>query len=259
MNSREFFTAVITGTALFLLFAIFIIVYIIIYWKKKVMHTQEINQMQLRFNEELLKSSLEMKEQTLNDISQEIHDNVGQMLSLAKVQLNIMEHHPNIDKAALVDLRDTLSKAMTDLRDIAKNLNSEKIQLASLPVSIENHVHQISRTGVLDISISINGTEQKIDERKKLILFRMVQESLQNIIKHAKATTVQIKFNFKSACLDISIADNGIGFDVSGITAHNEGLGLHNMMSRASLIGGKMQILSTSENGTTILISSPYA
>jgi two-component system, NarL family, sensor kinase len=255
----EFVVAILAGTLIFLLFSVFIIVYIRIYWKRKVLHAQEVSKMKQLFNEELLKSRLEIKEETLNNVSHEIHDNVGQMLTLAKVQLNLIEHNQEADKEKLAELKDTLGQAMTDLRNIAKNLNSEKVQLSSLPESIASHVSRITKTGITDISMTIEGTEQKIDDQKKLILFRMLQEGLQNIIKHSNATRVHIGFNYKSSCLDITISDNGIGFDVNEMAGKNDGLGLQNIMSRAALIGGRVTISSAAGKGTNMLITTPYA
>jgi two-component system NarL family sensor kinase len=235
------------------------IAYIRIYWKRKVLHAQEVNKMKLLFNEELLKTRLEIKEETLNNVSQEIHDNVGQMLTLAKVQLNLIEHNGQGDKEKLAELKDTLSQAMIDLRNIAKNLNSEKIQVSSLSESVASQAGRISRTGIINITMSVEGTEQKIDEQKKLILFRIMQEGLQNIVKHSKATQVHIAFNYTGSSLDITISDNGIGFDVDKMKGKSDGLGLQNIISRAALIGGSVAITSAADKGTNIQIITPYA
>ena len=90
-----------------------------------------------------------MQEQTFNTISSEIHDNVGQILSLAKVQLNIIDQSETLDKSLLADAKDSLSKAMTDLRDIAKSLNSERIQSSSLPEITEHELTRISRARLM--------------------------------------------------------------------------------------------------------------
>lgn len=256
MNEQGILVAISAGTLIFLLFSGFIIAYVMIYWKKKVLHAREVDSMKSLFNEELLKSKLAIKEETLTTISQEIHDNVGQTLSLAKLQLNILEHHvPNA--AVLPELKETLGRAMTDLRNLAKNLNTENIQLASLPESIGRQVQQIARAGIADISLTVDGAEQPINDHKKLILFRIMQESLQNIIKHASATCIRISFGYRPTGLDITISDNGIGFDTGSMEA-NGGLGLRNIMQRAALIGGTARISSTPHHGTNILITTPY-
>ncbi len=122
-----------------------------------------------------------MQEQTFNTISQEIHDNVGQILSLAKVQLNIIDQSEQLDRTLLADAKDSVSKAMTDLRDIAKSLNSERIQLSGLPEITAQELQRINRAGLILTSIKTEGKEQNMQEQKKLIIFRIIQEALQNI------------------------------------------------------------------------------
>lgn len=210
------------------------------------------------FNEELLKSRLEIQEETFNNISQEIHDNVGQMLSLAKVQLNIMDQSKKWDEDKLTELKETINHAMTDLRDIAKSLSTERIKSFDLSESLKYQINRINRGGLVTASFAINGVEQKIEDRSKLILFRMIQEVLQNIIKHSKATKAAIEFNYASQ-LDILISDNGTGFDVNKATQQNEGMGLQNIVQRAGLIGGTTSVSSTIGEGTIIKINIPYA
>lgn len=254
----EFFVAILAGTVLFLLFSGFIIAYIMIYWKRKVTHAQEVGKMKMVFNEELLRSQLAIKEETLNNVSQEIHDNVGQTLSLAKLQLNIIEQSQPANSNGLHDLKDTLGQAMTNLRNIAKSLSTEKIQATSLPEGITQQVAQIARTGAVEISLCIEGSERGIDDQKKLILFRIIQEGLQNIIKHSRAHEVRIVFNYQPANLYITITDDGVGFDVDAIIKKADGLGLQNIVSRAALIGGKINISSETNKGTSIQIITPY-
>lgn len=215
--------------------------------------------MEQTFKQELLQTQLEAQEHTFNTISQEIHDNVGQILSLAKVQVSIIEQRETKDINTLKELKENISQAMTDLRDIAKSLSSERIQLLSLHDTVANEMQRINRSGFINITINIEGDQQQLEEQKKLILFRIIQESIQNIIKHAKASVVEILFNYVELQLIITITDNGTGFDTSVALQQNGGLGLQNIISRAELIGGGATIDSIINEGTTIQISIPYA
>jgi signal transduction histidine kinase len=199
-----------------------------------------------------------MQEHTFNTISQEIHDNVGQILSLAKVQLNIIDQSETLDRTLLADAKDSVSKAMTDLRDIAKSLNTERIQLSSLPEITGHELQRISRAGLILTSIQTEGKEQNMQEQKKLIIFRIIQEALQNILKHSKAKNVDIFFCYQADYLTIEIKDNGTGFAKELLTK-KDGLGLQNIVNRAALIGGKADIKSIINEGTIITITSPYA
>ena len=257
MASYEFIVAVITGTILFLMFSVFTIAYIVIYRRKNEKHRLEMKNVKLLYEQASLQSQLEMQEHTFNNISNEIHDNVGQILSLAKVQLNIMDQSDTLDKALLADAKDSVAKAMADLRDIAKSLNSERIQQSGLYENTTHELQRISRAGIMNTFIKRGGKQRDLTEQNRLIVFRMIQETLQNMIKHSKAGKVTVCFDYQAGCLIISLSDDGIGFDMDHL-AGKDGLGLKNMVKRATVIGGEVIIKSSPGEGTVITIISPY-
>jgi signal transduction histidine kinase len=106
-------------------------------------------------------------------------------------------------------------------------------------------------------SLKTNGEVSSLLEQKKLIIFRMIQESLQNAIKHSKAKNIDVCFDYKKDFLKIDITDNGTGFDKT-LVEKRDGLGLQNIISRAALIGGEAIIDSVPGRGTVITIISPY-
>ena len=257
MASYEFIVAVITGTILFLMFSVFTISYIIIYRRKNEKHRLEMKNVKLLYEQASLQSQLEMQEHTFNAISNEIHDNVGQILSLAKVQLNIMDQSDKLDRELLADAKESVAKAMADLRDIAKSLNSERIQQSGLYENTRLELQRINRAALMNTSITSEGRKRDLSEHNRLILFRMIQEALQNIIKHSKAGQVTVCFDYKTDCLIVSLSDNGIGFDSDHLPG-KDGLGLKNMAKRATMIGGEVTIKSRPGEGTVITIISPY-
>ena len=254
---QEVFIVIIAAIILFLTL-IGIVVFILLYYqKKKFQHRHQIGEMEKKFQGELLKTTLEIQEQTFNSISQEIHDNVGQTLSLAKVQLNIIEQK-QAENGLLADVKENISKAITDLRDMARGLSSERTQLLSLVQTVSYEIQRINRIGFLQSAMFINGDEHELPEQKKLILFRIIQESLQNIIRHAKADFIKVTFRYETTGLEIAIEDNGQGFDVDVAMNKSNGLGLHNIITRAKLIGGFAVISSIISKGTTIKINIGY-
>jgi signal transduction histidine kinase len=239
------------------MFSVFTISYIIIYRRKNEKHQLEMKNVKLLYEQASLQTQLEMQEYTFNTISNEIHDNVGQILSLAKVQLNIIDQKDTLDKTLLADAKESVAKAMADLRDIAKSLNSERIQQTGLYENTKHELQRISRAGLMNTFIKKEGEERKVAEKNRLIVFRMIQEGLQNIIKHSKASKVDVCFGYRGEYLQVSLSDNGIGFDAN-ILSGKDGLGLRNMVKRAIVIGGEAKIKSTPGEGTTITIISPY-
>ena len=257
--NEEIRLTIIIGTFLGMFFVFAIILLFSFFNKKNQLHQKEKEIIKASFDQALLQAQLEIQAQTFNTISEEIHDNVGQILSLAKVQLNIIDQSETTDKALLGDAKENISKAMTDLRDIAKGLSSERIRIVGLVATVEQEVQRINRTGIVHITLQQTGEEQKPDNQKQLILFRIIQESLQNIIKHAAASSVTILFTYREEDFDIAITDNGKGFNFQQAQLAPHGLGLQNIFKRINLIGGKAEINSALQQGTTVHLTIPYA
>ncbi|MBI2730151.1 MAG: hypothetical protein HYX40_05270 [Sphingobacteriales bacterium] len=259
MPPKEYETilVIIVVTAVLVLAALFITILVVYMNNRKKKHLDEKQQMRNNFQQELLQSQLEIQEQTLSHLSQEIHDNVGQVLSLAKVQINIMNESEQMSRPMLDEVKDNISKALFDLRDIAKSLSSERIKAIDIAEAISQEATRINKAGIIQVTVSTSGQERKINNQKKLILFRIIQECLQNILKHADAALVKIEFCFAEQ-LTTTITDNGKGFDITKATDHHSGLGLTNIKTRAALAGGSSSIESKEGSGTTITINIPY-
>jgi len=249
---------IVITTIVFLIIGFFVVILVAYINQRKKKHLEEKLAMQSSFQQELLRTQLEIQEQTFNHVSQEIHDNVGQILSLAKVQVNIMNESGDMNKEMLNEVKENIGKAMIDLRDIAKSLSSERIKSQSIHNAVINETERINKSGIIYILVSVEGDERKMDEQKKLILFRIVQECIQNIIKHAGASQVNISFNYSPQALQTIIKDNGKGFDIEDEKNKSTGLGLSNIKTRASLTGGSVNIESIQAQGTTISINMPY-
>jgi signal transduction histidine kinase len=257
-RGEEIKIGILIVTFIILLFSLTIVFLIFIFNKKKHLAIKEREIHLANFNQAILKSQLEIQEQTFTNISQEIHDNVGQILSLAKVQLNIIEENGNAASHLLQEVSENISNAMTDLRDIAKGLNSERIKGLGLLQDLKQETHRINRSGFLDIQFYVEGPEKEIDQQKQLILFRIIQECFQNIIKHADAKLVQVSFKYLETELQISITDNGKGFDFQKAQQAHQGLGLSNIFNRIELIGGKAEIQTEIQGGTTTKLNIHY-
>jgi two-component system, NarL family, sensor kinase len=257
-NYKEVTIVVIAGAILFTVFAGVIIFFLFLNQKKKFRHAQDILSIREKLKAEMLSTQLEIQEQTFNHISQEIHDNVGQMLSLAKVQISIMNERKETNPDLLNEVKQNIGKAMTDLRDIAKSLNSERIRTMSLHAAAAIEAERINKSGIVHIIVEVIGEEKNMHEQKKLVMFRIIQEGLQNIIKHAGASQVYIRLTYFPENLQTSIEDNGKGFNMEQVIGKITGLGLANIQTRAALTGGTASIQSEPRVGTTITVNMPY-
>ncbi len=251
---------VIAGICLVIFLLLFIIVFVILYRQRQDLLVKRNEQIRSEYNQTLLQSQLEIQEQTLKKISEEIHDNIGQVLSLAKLHLNTIE--TPLEKEAetkMISAKKLVSKAIQDLRDISHSFNTENIQALGLNRAMEEELEMIRRTGKYSVAMRQEGTLFRLPPQHELILFRVVQECLQNIIKHAEANCIEILAQYDPVGLTIFVSDDGKGFLVNeqDEVLPTKGLGIRNMNARVSHIGGSVLIDSSPGKGTTILIKIP--
>ncbi|MBY0476348.1 MAG: hypothetical protein K2Q24_01790 [Chitinophagaceae bacterium] len=208
----------------------------------------------------MLQSQLEIQEQTLKNISQEIHDNVGQVLTLAKLNLATITLSEDAASEKIKTSQQLIGKAIQDLRDLSRSLNTDYVEEMGFVRSVEYELELLQKTGTIEAELTIEGKIIKFDKHKELILFRIVQESIHNIIKHAEAKRISASFDFSNEAIVVQIKDNGKGFDLAPLNdAGNQtfGLGLRNMNNRATLIGAKFSVDSIIGTGTTVYLQLP--
>jgi signal transduction histidine kinase len=239
-----------------LLFLSFFIL-IIAYFKKLYKMRAERQQLEAQIAEEVNNARNEIQQLTLNTISQEIHDNVGQLLSLAKMQLNLISESAEKNPQLIEETKENISKAMSDLRDLAKGLSSDRIRVLGLYDSIIQEAERLSRAGSLSVEVSSDGEKKEPDHQKQLVIFRVIQECFQNIIKHAQAAHVKVAFTYMPSACDISIQDDGKGFEFNSERTSTSGLGLMNIFNRVNLVGGVAKVNTAPGKGTQILLHIP--
>jgi len=258
-EAYDYLVMFVSISILFLVLGTGIAVFVVYYYRKRRTYVKEKEELRILFEKSLLQAQLEMQEHTLNHISGEIHDNVGQVLSLTKMQLNILGENDILSRTTLQAAKDSLGKAMKDLRDLAKGLNTDRIGHFSLIENAKDELDRLHNSQFMEVLCATTGVEHPISEEKKLITFRMIQECLQNILKHANARKIALSFAYTDTSLNITVQDDGEGFDVPAVIESSKGLGLRNIVNRASIVGGNAYITSTLSKGTTVKITIPYA
>ena len=207
------------------------------------------------FREELLKTQLEIQEQAFRNISQEIHDNIGQHLSIAKMNMGIIDFtDPARAEQINADSRELVGQAIRDLRDISHTLHPEYVSEKGLLASVQYEAEMLLRNRKFKVSYEVAGEPVTMDGQKELILFRFFQEAVANAVKHSGAASVAIRAAYSATAFTMEVADDGHGFDTA---ARKGGFGIRNMQGRAELIGGSFAIVSTPGSGTTVTITLP--
>jgi signal transduction histidine kinase len=249
-NRSTFITAIITVTFFIVVFAAFTVLVVLNNIQRKRKFLMEQKNRESAFREEMLHAQLEMQEHTFRTISQEIHDNVGQILGIVKLNLNILTADPSAQQH-LFYLKEQVNQAITELRNLSNGYFGEQLAVTGLHDAVRNQLQHLERTGLFSISFvsEINGMQ--IDANKTIFLYRMVQESLNNIVKHASANHIDVQLLYREDRIHILIADNGKGFDdEEGI--FSRGIGLRSIRQRAEMIHATVAVNSVVNKGTAI-------
>ena len=217
-------------------------------------------EMKADYDRELFKAQLETQEQTFKEMAAEIHDNAGQVISLAKRGLGMLELDGKEEtQNGIAEVSDLLEQALDDLRHMSRTMNSDVIKYGGLIKSIEMHVGFLKRGGKMDAQFSVSGDEIRLDETKEIFLFRIIQEAINNIIRHSAAQKICISLNYSKSSLKLKIEDNGKGFNLKEQFASPGQInGIYNMQRRAKLIAAEFEIESEVGSGTQIVVVTPY-
>lgn len=243
---------IVIGTASLVIILIFFFLLFLQYNRRQVQHVKQVHDLKSTFEHTLLQSQLEIQEQVFTHISQEVHDNIGQVLSLVRLNLKTLGERPVPAKIDYTD--ELLGKAINDLRSLTQKLNTNFIKDVGLVEAIRQLMTSIQRSGQFNTFLEIEDPYLQLEDSKSIILFRIVQEAINNIIKHSEATQISIVIRGSELLQSITIADNGKGFDTAANNQHRAGIGISNMIARSEIINVEINIKSSYGAGTTISI-----
>lgn len=223
------------------------------YLRRDLKHLKEKESMEEDFEKQLLQSQLETQEETMSQLGNELHDNIGQLLNSTKLLIGVAQRSITNPPDTLITADETLAKAIQELRSLSKSLNKEWLEQFNFIENIEGEITRINSARTIHIYLSAPDS-LSLQPDEQIILFRIVQEVLQNAIKHAGAKNMYIKIKEEPGLLSISITDDGAGFEEMALA---KGVGILNIKHRTHLLGGTVQWQSAKSNGTVVLIQIP--
>jgi len=234
-----------------------VIVFFIVFQKRKNQLLLDKVKQQRKFDEELVKTQQEIQEETLKHIGRELHDNVGQMLVLATMQMSAVVNIVTDEaKAKVENASEALKDALGEVRALSKSLNSDVIFNLGFDAIVKNEVARINKTGLLESALTIIGEKVDFENKKdEIILFRILQEFFSNTLKNAEAEHLNIALDYQKQFLKIKVEDDGNGFDIDYA---EKGSGLINMKKRAELLNAKFNIESEIGGGTVLTLEYPF-
>ena len=242
----------IAGCLIFVFSLSFLLFFVYARQRQNDLVTQQEN-MHEQYQKELMLTQVEVQEMTYSALSRDLHDNVGQLLSSAKLLLGAIQRSPGKEPEILRSAENILTQAIGEVRSLAKSRNKEWLRQFSF---LENLSLETGRlAGHTGLRITLNAPDRiSLMPDDQIIVFRIVQEALQNAIRHSGANALTIDVSESQGHLEIRVRDNGIGFNPDD---SREGMGLKNMKYRTQLLGGSIHWEAPETGGTCAAIRIP--
>lgn len=189
------------------------------------------------------------------EIGRELHDNINQILTTTKMYLDMALTEKDISEELTIKSHENISTAIEEIRILSKSLVPPSLGDIGLKEAVTEMIDNLKYSQKINIRLKTSGlSKSSIPGNVKLTVFRIIQEQLNNVLKHSKATDVEIRMGVSKEGLTIMVTDNGIGFEPK---KRMKGIGLMNITSRAEVHNGDVEILSSPGNGCTLKISIP--
>ena len=220
-----------------------IIFFMIQFRKTKVLHI-----------EELLKTKLEIQDETLTYVGRELHDNLGQLLTVSKIHVNSLLKLYGQEKK-IIALDNVLDKTVQELRMLSKSLNNSRVKDFGFHKELQQEVDRLERMNIMDVVLTIENESDDYPTEKAIILYRIIQEFLSNSIKYSQGNLVKVSLKYSDQFLKLRLSDNGRGFDMA---LTELGSGVTNIKNRAQMLNAKdISYTSTSYSGTQLSLTLP--
>lgn len=252
MGQKEIQLVLLVVLLIILLLVIIVFVLFSVFMRRKNTIIRDKIEAAKRFEREIAEAQIEIREETLRNISWELHDNIGQLLTLAKIRAQ----NVNDDNDEIKEVAETIGNGLNELRALSRSINPESIKNLTLDKLLKQEIDRFNRLDFLKAEFKVWGAVKPIDKKAGVVIFRILQEFFANTLKHSRASTLKLTMNYSKSLLQITVKDDGIGFIKS--RNNSDGIGLQNMKKRASLIKADLQIDSTPGQGTNLDLKYKY-
>jgi signal transduction histidine kinase len=258
MGKGEVVLTIILFNLFFILFIVGVFIFIQQYKLKKKEHLAILTYHKEEHQKELLENHIEIQNQTMQYIGREIHDNVGQKLTLASLytqQLAFENKAPHINEN-IENISFIINESLQELRELSKSLTDNSIACNTIDSLILNECEKVKKTKKCLINYTNDEVKQDLNYEQKSILIRICQEFIQNSLKHSKCKNIEVHLKQINNQLLLIIQDDGTGFDTA---TKSTGIGLQNMKKRTLLLNGIFDFQSNINKGTKLNITLPLS
>ena len=242
-------------TALMVLLVAFLLIFGVLYQRSRLKRQIE----KMNYDRALLKTQIEIREHTLGEISRDLHDNFGQIVSLVKIQLSMLSNEiGDKDKRKIDESKSLLQKLVEDVRNLSSAMSSRKINEKGWVEMMLDDINRLNDLEIIKMTYLVQDSIPELTPNQQVFFYRIFQELLNNTLKHSEASEAEVKLVLDDKGLIFSLTDNGIGIPSTKLEFKGcQGNGFKNIKERASLIGANFHIESTIHYGTYAEISLP--
>ncbi|MFT3824700.1 MAG: PAS domain-containing protein [Chitinophagaceae bacterium] len=213
---------------------------------------QRVAEDEIRHQHEMAVSILQAEEAERKKIAEELHDNINQLLGVVKLYLLHARNNPSMSEDLLAKGSEYIAQVIEEIRRLSHTLQPPALSNLSLLDCVRKVITSIQEVKQMSIELNTDEfDEDQVSENKKLMVYRIIQEQLNNVLKHSDANFVEIRLAYSNNAVYLSIRDNGVGFDTRKYTS---GIGFNNIRNRIEVFNGSMQISSAPGEGCTLAV-----
>jgi len=250
MDDKEIVFLIFSASITILLISLGLMLFLVFFIRTKEKNAREQFGLRAQYEKELFAAKIEIKDQTLQQVGRELHDNIGQLLTVTRIHIKSLLKI--VDHEKLQEVNDITAKALDELRALSKSLNKGTYgKYASLQELVLQEAQQIEKTGVIHASVKISGDVYNFDADHEIICFRIMQEFVSNALKYAACEHIYFELDYKPGVFGCCVSDDGKGFLPDNIVKGN---GLINIENRARMIGAEYELKSIPGKGTKITL-----
>jgi two-component system, NarL family, sensor kinase len=250
--SNEFWLILIAATMGMVLLAAFIVFFVIYYQKRMLQNRVEQQNIEAAYQIKMLQATLDSQETERRRIAAELHDSIGGLLNVIRMNVLNMLKQGAHEKSINLN-KEIIDETILSLRKIGKDLMPLSLEKLGLSSAVSELCDQYGSSAKIEITFTENGDTKPLTDKEGIALFRVIQELLNNAIKHASTSRISIHFEWTDD-LEISMADYGKGFDYEDAKQQSTGLGLFNIENRLTAIGAEYNFENDSNLGMKSMI-----
>jgi two-component system NarL family sensor kinase len=235
-----------------------IVIFVVFYQKRMIKEQMTRQALEFEYQQKMLQAELESQETERRRLAADLHDSIGGMLSTIRVGLATMARMLP-EPQSIDQTKQMLDDTITSVRRISRDLMPSTLEKFGLIHALKELCERFSATSKIDINFIQDGDFNSLDKTRELMIFRIVQELLNNAVKHSQAREINVSLKASSK-LCVTVQDDGVGFDAEALkkdTQNGKGLGLFNIENRARLLGAKVEYGTEMKQGSKTILTLP--